>query len=148
MKKIRHNKEWYFKAKFVLYWAAMALCIFPPLIAAIVKLPNIVVTKNAESTLSGVFVAAIICAAFPLYKAIIKLVKSPNAAVICWILFALMSLVSSMTAETIKALTFVFGAAAIGNTLGAILFKISKDFDELWKYCGQVQITNNGGENV
>ena len=61
--KIKHSKEWYFKAKFVLYWAAMALCILPPLIAAIVKLPNIVVTKNAESTLSGVFAAAIICAA-------------------------------------------------------------------------------------
>ena len=146
--KIKHSKEWYFKAKFVLCWAAMALCILPSLIAAIVKLPNIVVTKNAESTLSGVFAAAIICAALPLYKAIIKLVKSPNAAVICWVLFALMSLVNSMTAETIRALTFVFAVAAVGNTLGAILFKISKDFDELWKYCGQVQITGNGGESV
>ena len=59
-----------------------------------------------------------------------------------------MALVNSMTAETIRALTFVFAVAAVGNTLGAILFKISKDFDELWKYCGQVQITGNGGESV
>ncbi len=146
--KIKHNKEWYFKAKFVLYWGALAVCILPPLIAAIVKLPNIVVEKNAESTLSGVFVAAIICAALPLYKAVIKLVKSPNAAVICWILFALMSLINSMTAETIAALTVVFCVAAIGNTVGAVMFKISKEYAELWKYCGQVQVLQEGGDSV
>lgn len=147
MKRIRHSKEWYFKAKLITYWLGMAFCVIPTLIAGIAKLP-VIVAKEAESTLSGVFVLTVICAALPLYKAIVKLVKSPNAAVICWVLFALMSLVKSMTAQTIAGLTFVFAFAAIGNTIGAILFKVSKEFESLWKYCGQVEVIGNGGESV
>lgn len=66
---------------------------------------------------------------------------------ICWVLFALMALVNSMEKSTIEGLTFVFAFAAVGNTLGAIAFKLSKEFEELWRYCGQVEVTNlNGGK--
>ena len=93
------------------------------------------------------FIAVLICAALPLYKALIKVIKSPNAAVICWVLFGLMTLVNSMEKSTIEGLTFVFAFAAVGNTLGAIAFKLSKEFEELWRYCGQVEVTNqNGGK--
>ena len=143
-KTIKHSKSWYFNAKLIAYWVGMAFCVLPPLIAGLVKLPSIVVEKNAEGTLSGVFVLAIICAAVPIYKAVIKLVKSPNAAVICWILFGLIALVDTMSPQTISALKFVFAFAAIGNTLGAICFKLSETFGELWKHCGQVEIV--GGE--
>jgi hypothetical protein len=52
-----------------------------------------------------------------------------------------------MEKTTIEGLTFVFAFAAIGNTLGAICFKLSKEFEELWRHCGQVEVTNmNGGD--
>ena len=147
-KTIKHSKSWYFNAKLIAYWVGMAFCVLPPLIAGIVKLPSIVVQKNAESTLSGVFVLAIICAAVPIYKAVIKLVKSPNAAVICWILFGLIALVDTMSPQTISALKAVFAFAAIGNTIGAICFKLSAMFDDLWKHCGQVDIVSGGINNA
>lgn len=139
--KIRHSKEWYYRARIIAYWSGMALCVVPTLIAGILKLPVIVV-KEAESTLSGVFVVAVICAALPLYKGLMKLLKSPSAAVICWILFALMFLADNMQPQTIHGLTVVFLTAAIGNTSGALCFKLSKEFEKLWEGCGQVEVMN------
>lgn len=146
MKKIKHSKEWYYNARLIAYWVGMAFCVVPTLIAGILKLPVIVV-KDANSTLSGVFVVVVVCAALPLYKALIKVMKSPNAAVICWVLFGLMALVNSMEKTTIEGLTVVFAFASIGNTLGAICFKLSKEFEELWRHCGQVEVTNLNGGN-
>lgn len=139
MKKIKHSKEWYYNARLIAYWVGMALCVVPTLIAGVLKLPVIAV-KDADSTLSGVFVVCVVCAALPLYKALLKVIKSPNAAVICWVLFALMTLVNSMEKQTIEGLTFVFAFAAVGNTLGAVCFKLSKEFEELWRHCGQVEV--------
>ena len=146
MKKIKHSKEWYYNARLIAYWVGMAFCVVPTLIAGILKLPVIVV-KDADSTLSGVFVVVVVCAALPLYKALIKVMKSPNAAVICWVLFGLMALVNSMEKTTIEGLTVVFAFASIGNTLGAVCFKVSKEFEELWRHCGQVEVTNLNGGN-
>ncbi len=139
-KKIKHSKEWYYWAYMIAYWVGMGFCIVPTLVAAGVELP-IIVVKEAESTLSGVFIVAIVAAALPLYKALIKLLKSPSAAVICWILFGLMFLVNRMQPQTIHGLTVVFMWAAIGNTLGVICFKLSALWKELWRDCGQVEIT-------
>ena len=113
MKKIKHSKEWYYNARLIAYWVGMAFCVVPTLIAGILKLPVIVV-KDA----------------------------SPNAAVICWVLFGLMALVNSMEKSTIEGLTVVFAFAAVGNTLGAVCFKLSKEFEELWRHCGQVEVVN------
>lgn len=146
MKKIKHSKEWYYNARLIAYWVGIAFCVVPTLIAGILKLPVIVV-KDADSTLSGVFVVVVVCAALPLYKALIKVMKSPNAAVICWVLFGLMALVNSMEKTTIEGLTFVFAFAAIGNTLGAICFKLSKEWENIWQHCGQVELTNLNGGN-
>lgn len=146
MKKIKHSKEWYYNVRLIAYWVGMAFCVVPTLIAGILKLPVIVV-KDADSTLSGVFVVAIVAAALPLYKALVKLLKSPSAAVICWILFGLMALVNSMEPQTIHGLTVVFLWASIGNTLGAVCFKLSKEWENIWQHCGQVEVTNlNGGD--
>lgn len=147
MKKIKHSKEWYYWAKLIAYGVGMIFCIVPTLIAGIVKLPLITKT-TAESTLSGVFIICLICAALPLYKAVIKLIKSPNAAVICWLLFFLMFFINKMSKETIAGLTVVFACAAIGNTLGAICFKLSDEFAELWKYCGEIHIKAETSETV
>lgn len=144
--KIKHSKEWYYRARFVAYWLGMALCVVPTLIAGILELPVIVV-KEAESTLSGVFVVVVVAAALPLFKALMKLLKSPNAAVICWILFALMLLADNMQPQTIHGLTIVFLTAALGNTLGVICFKLSKEFEKLWEGCGQVAVMNLENKN-
>ena len=141
MKKIKHSKEWYYNARLIAYWVGMAFCVVPTLIAGILKLPVIVV-KDANSTLSGVFVVVVVCAALPLYKALIKVMKSPNAAVICWVLFGLMALVNSMEKSSIEGLTVGFAFAAVRNTLGAVCFKLSKEFEELWRHCGQVEVVN------
>ncbi len=146
MKKIKHSKEWYYNARLIAYWVGMVFCIVPTLIAGLVKLP-LIATHDADSTLSGVFIVVLVCAALPLYKALIKVMKSPNAAVICWVLFGLIALVNSMEKGTIEGLTFVFAFAAIGNTLGAVCFKLSKEFEELWRHCGQVEVTNLNGGN-
>ena len=53
-KTIKHSKGWYFNAKIIAYWVGMAFCVLPPLIAGIVKLPSIVVQKNAEDRKSVV----------------------------------------------------------------------------------------------
>lgn len=134
---IRHDKEWYYRAYIIAYIVGMILCIVPTLAAGISELP-LIANKDATSTLSGVFVVVLIAAAFPLYKAFIKLLKSPSIAVICWILFALLALVGKMTAETLHGLTIVFLWAAIGNTLGVLAFRLSAMWKEKWKYCGEV----------
>lgn len=141
--KIKHDKEWYYRAYILAYIVGMFLCIVPTLVAGVVGLP-LIANKDATSTLSGVFVVVIITAAFPLYKAFIKLLKSPSVAVICWILFALLVLVGYMNAETLHGLTIVFLWAAIGNTLGVFSFKLSAIWEEKWKYCGEVFI--RGGD--
>ncbi len=144
-KKIRHSKEWYYKARFVAYGLGIVFCVLPTLIAAMYELP-VIVDKSAESTLSGVFIAALVVAALPLYKALVRLLKSPNAAVFCWLLFALMFFAEKMSEQTERGLMLVFWWAAIGNTLGVICFYLSKEFDKLWQGCGEVTVKNlNGG---
>lgn len=145
MKKIKHSKQWYYNAKIIAYGVGMILCIFPTLIAGLIKLP-IITKSTADSTLSGVFIVCLICCALPLYKAVIKFIKSPNAAVICWVFFLLMFFVNKMSKETIAGLTVVFAFAAIGNTLGAIAFKLSDEFAELWKYCGEIHLDSTTSE--
>lgn len=139
VKKIRHRKEWYYKARFVAYGLGIVFCVIPTLVAAVYELP-VIVDKSAESTLSGVFIAALVVAALPLYKALVRLLKSPNAAVFCWLLFALMFFAEKMSEQTEHGLMLVFLWAAIGNTLGVICFYLSKEFEKLWQHCGQVEI--------
>lgn len=138
-KKIRHSKEWYYKARFVAYGLGIVFCVLPTLIAAMYELP-VIVDKSAESTLSGVFIAALVVAALPLYKALLRLLKNPSAAMICWLFFILMFFAEKMSEQTEHGLMLVFLWAAIGNTLGVICFNLSKEFEKLWQHCGQVEI--------
>lgn len=144
MKVIKHSKEWYYKARVLTWWLGLAFCVLPTLIVALVKLP-VIASDNADSTLSGVFVVVLICAALPLYKALLRLIKTPNAAVICVILAAVVSLINGMEPQTRDGLELVLWVAAIGNTVGAVLFHFAKEFEELWRFCGQVTVTNEGG---
>lgn len=144
MKVIKHEKEWYYKARVISWWVGLIFCVVPTLVVALLKLP-VIASDNADSTLSGVFVVALVCAALPLYKALLRLIKTPNAAVICFILAFFVSLINGMEPETRDGLELVLWVAAIGNTIGAICFHFAKEFEELWRYCGQVTLT--GGQN-
>ncbi|MBQ7912896.1 MAG: hypothetical protein IJ308_04010 [Clostridia bacterium] len=139
LKSIKRSKDWYYKAYLIAYVVGLIFCVLPTVASALVKLP-VIASKSAESTLSGVFIVALIAAALPLYKALVKLLKSPSVAVILWLFFAAFFLVGKMTPETINGLTTVFLWAAIGNTLGVIAFKLSSMWKELWQYCGEVRI--------
>jgi hypothetical protein len=119
--------------------AAWVFCVVPTVITGLVKLP-VIATKNAESTLTGSFTLVLVCAAYPLFKGLIKLFKSPSAPMIMWILFAVAFLLYKISQETLKAMVLIFFVAAIGNTIGAILFYCSKVFNEKWKYCGQIEM--------
>lgn len=124
--KITKSPEWYFKAHWICFFTAWFFCIVPTLIVGYAKLPNIVVEQSAEKTLTGSAIIVFACAAYPLLKGILKLFKSPSAWLILWILAVFTYLLYSVPHETIEAMTIVFFVAAIGNTVGAVFFAVSK----------------------
>ena len=137
--KITKSKEWYYWAYILTAVAAWVFCVVPTVITGLVKLP-VIATKNAESTLTGSFTLVLVCAAYPLFKGLIKLFKSPSAPMIMWILFAVAFLLYKISQETLKAMVLIFFVAAIGNTIGAFLFFLSRSFEKKWKFCGEIQL--------
>ena len=135
----KRSKTWYYNAYLLAYLVGIIFCVIPTFIAAIVKLP-LIANRDAESTLSGVFIVALIATALPIYKLLTKLLKSPSVAVVLWLFWGLFALVGLMTPETIKGLTTVFLWGAIGNTLGVLAFKLSAMWKELWQHCGEVTL--------
>lgn len=105
----------------ILAWVA---CVLPTLIVGIIKFPMIA-TKDAESTLSGTFVLVLLISIFPIFKGLSVLFKNPSIAVFMWIAYAVLWLIYQFVAETLLALMSVCLAAAIGNTIGSILFFIA-----------------------
>lgn len=136
--RITHSKAWYWRAYLLTSIAAWALCIVPTLIAGILKLP-VIATKNAETTLTGSFTIVLIACIYPLYKGLIKLLKSPSAPVIMWILFGVTYLLYNISHTTLKAMVVIFFVAAVGNTIGAGLFLLAKAFNTKWAFYGQVE---------
>lgn len=134
------SKEWYKKAYLITFITAWILCTIPTIITGFLKLPKIVVENEADQTLSGAFIFVIICAAYPLFKGLLKYMKSPSAWLILWILTAFLGLLVTVPKETLNAVFIVTFVASIGNSLGAILFFASRQFKEKWKFCGEVKI--------
>jgi hypothetical protein len=58
-----------------------------------------------------------------------------------WIMALATLALYRLSHETLGAFVVIFFTAAIGNSIGAILFALSKNFNEKWKYCGQIKIT-------
>lgn len=138
--KITKSKAWYWRAYIITCAFAWVFCIMPTLIAGYLKLP-VIATKNAESTLTGSFTVVLISCIYPLYKGAIKLVKSPSAPVIMWVLFAVTYLLYKISRQTLGAMVLVFFIAAVGNTIGAALFLLAKTFKTKWAFYGQVPST-------
>lgn len=137
--RITKSKTWYYNAFVIATLLAWVMCVVPTLIAGFIKLP-IIVTKKAESTLTGSFTVMLICAVYPLYKGILKLFKSPSAWMITWILWGVSFLLYKIPHATLGALVVVFLVAAIGNTIGAILFWLGNKCKEKYLYCASLEI--------
>ena len=137
--KINKSKQWYWNAYLITTALAWGFCIIPTFITGFLNLP-VIATKNAETTLSGSFTLVLVMCIYPLYKGIIKLFKTPSAPIIMWILYGFTLLLYKISRETLGAMLNIFLVAAIGNTIGAILFLLAKGFKTKWAFCGQVQI--------
>ena len=138
---MKKTKQWYYKAYLIAYIVGIVLCTVPTFICALIKLP-VIASKDTTSTLSGVFAVGLIVGIMPLYKALVSLLKSPSTAILCWILWGFLMLLTSMQTETVLGLRDVLLWAAVGNTLGVIAFRLSKSWKELWQHCGEVTVNN------
>jgi hypothetical protein len=142
--RVTKTKEWYYTASKILFVVAWLLCILPTFIAGWIKLPKIVTTKS-ETTLTGTAIIVLACCAYPLLKGVLKMLKSPSAWLILWIVALITSALYQIPHDTLGAMVAVFFTAAIGNSLGAILFWLSKEFEKKCLLIGQMTII--GGIN-
>lgn len=141
--KITKSKEWYYWAHMITTGVAWAFCIVPTLVAGYWQLPAIVSTKN-ETTLTGGAIVVIACCAYPILKGLLKALKSPSAWLILWIVAILTWGLYSISRETLGAMVVIFFTAAIGNSIGAVLFCLSRQFERKWVFCGQITVMNGG----
>ena len=141
--KITKSKEWYYWAYIITLAAAWIFCVVPTVITGAIKLP-LIATKDATSTLTGSFMLVLICAAYPLIKGLFKLLKSPSATIIMWLLFAVTFLIYNIERTTLEAMVLIFFVAAVGNTIGALLFFFSKRFKEKWMFLGNSNNASGG----
>lgn len=131
--KITKSKEWYYWAHQLTWISAWMFCVVPTIITGAIKLP-LFATEDANTTLTGSFILVLICAAYPLLKGLLKLLKSPSAWFLLWLLFVVTFLLYNIEHSTLGAVTLVLFVAAIGNSIGAILFSLSKRFKEKWMF--------------
>lgn len=139
--KITKDKDWYYRAYILTAIVAWIFCFFPTIVAAFIELP-LFVQKDAETTLTGTFALALICAAYPLIKGFLQYMKSPSAPVLLWLIFFVLTMLYRLPQPSLKAIIIVIGVGAVGNTIGAVLFKLSKIFKEKWQFCGEVSLKN------
>lgn len=140
----RHSKRWYFWASWIAWAVGVLLCFLPPLIATIANFP-MMVTKNAESTVSMVFVLGLIMSASLLILLVVKAFKQNAAlsvAVVLALLCAVFVLGYNIEKETLLGLAWVAGSGAVGTLLGQVCFKVHAVWQDLYKNCGEVYITN------
>ena len=138
----KHSKKWYFWAKWISKIIGGTLCVLPALIATILNFP-IMVTKNADSTVSLFFVIATIISCSALLAIVIKSFKD-NSTLSISVVLALITLVFvfvyKMEKSTIKGLAWVSGTAACGVVLAMLCFKLHDMWDDLYKHCGEVYV--------
>ena len=134
--KITKTAEWYSRMHWVFFIVGWLCCIIPTLVAGYLKLPKIVVKSSAEETLTGSAIVVLTCASYPLLKGLLKLFKSPSAWLILWILTGITYALFKVPNATIEAMYIIFFVAAIGNSVGALLFGLSKYMLKKCSLCG------------
>lgn len=133
--KITKSKSWYWKAHILTGLVAWVFCIVPTLVTGLIKLP-VIVTEDATSTLTGTFTLCLVLCAYPLLKGALRLLKSPSAWLIMWLMTGMLYLIYNVSHETLGALLTVFFVGAIGNSIGAVLFFFSRRYKEKWAFSG------------
>lgn len=131
--KITKSKEWYYWAYIITGITAWIFCVVPTVITGMIKLP-LFATKEASTTLTGSFMLVLVCAAYPLLKGLLKMLKSPSAWFILWLLFGVTFLLYNIERSTLEAMVLIFFVAAVGNTIGAVLFWLSRQFEKKWMF--------------
>ena len=138
----KHSKKWYFWAKWISKIVGGVFCVLPALIATFLNFP-IMITKNADSTVSLFFVIAIIISCSALLAVVVKSFKD-NSTLSISVVLALITLVFvcvyKMEKSTIKGLAWVSGCAACGVLLATLCFKLYDMWNDLYMHCGEVYV--------
>lgn len=136
--KITKSKEYYYRMYITFAVIGWIFCILPTLIVGYLKLPAIVVEKSADSTLTGGAILVIMCCAYPVLKGLFKLMKSPSAWFILWVVALISFALYNIPHDTLGAMVVIFFTAAVGNTVGAILFWLSRMMKEKCLLLGSI----------
>ena len=107
--------------KLALHILALSLCILPPALATLYYFP-LWRCRGGLALLSGGVVLLLIISTIPLMKLIAEKIRSA-ASYVMWSFILVTFLFLSEIADEMTVISF-FGA--VGNLLGAILFKIAK----------------------
>lgn len=118
------------------------MCVCPALIATLCSFP-MMVTENAESTISIPFMFAIMLSLAVVLQMVMKSFKNDTlfaVAVVLAFVTALFIFVYNMEKETIRGFAWVAGSGAVGTLIACAAFKMHDVWDELYKNCGEVYL--------
>lgn len=138
----KHTKKWYFWAKWIAKAAGYIMCVCPALIATLCSFP-MMVTENADSTISIPFVFAIVLSLSVVLHGAIKSFQDNTlfaVAVVLAFLTVLLICLYNMEPVTIKGLAWVAGSGAVGTLFGCVCFKLHDIWNDLYENCGEVYI--------
>lgn len=102
----------------ILKGAALGIDVTVPLSVTLTQFP-VWVNRDAQSTVSGLFLMLAVISCIPFYRKLKEYFKSPSAPVVWTILFVAFAVLENIAAE-IKLVCF-FGA--IANYFGSLLYK-------------------------
>lgn len=132
----------YYKKYMICKVLGYILCVLPTLIAGLTVLP-LVANRDAEQTLSALFIICLIITALPLYKWVRKQLKKESISVFLWVITALLWAVKTVPDKSVNGLFIVALTGAIGNTVGAIMFFISEKVKEKGILCGEIKVVKD-----
>ena len=138
----RHSKKWYFWASWIAWAVGALFCVLPPIIATIANFP-IMVTTNADSTISIFFVLGIMIALSVVLQMVIKAFKQSALLSVAVVLAALCFVFScgyNMEKETLFGLAWIAGAGAAGVLVAIGCFKLYAIWHDLYENCGEVYV--------
>ena len=118
------------------------MCVCPALIATLCSFP-MMVTENADSTISIPFVFAIVLSLSVVLHGVIKSFQDNTlfaVAVVLAFLTVLLICLYNMEPVTIKGLAWVAGSGAVGTLFGCVGFKLHDIWNDLYENCGEVYI--------